>query len=86
MPSHVSQKKRLKQNKRNNLRNRSIKSQVKTIAKKVKSSEGAEDKKESLSKAYSVIDIAAKKNVYHRNKASRLKSKIARSSTVKKNG
>lgn len=86
MPSHISQKKRLRQNKRNNLRNRSIKSTIKTIAKKVNRAEKAEDIKENLSKVYSVIDKAAKKNVYHRNKASRLKSKIARSVAVNKNG
>ncbi len=84
MPSHVSQKKRIRQNKKKNIRNRALKSKVKTVSKKLKASESAETKKENLSKAYSVIDKSAKKNVYHKNKASRLKSKLAKTAVVDK--
>ena len=34
---------------------------------------------EKLAKAYRELDIAAKKNVIHKNKASRLKSRLAKS-------
>lgn len=84
MPSHISQKKRIRQNEKRNVRNRALKSRVKTVSKKLKASESAEMKKENLSLAYSVIDKSAKKNVYHKNKASRLKSKLAKTAAVNK--
>jgi len=38
---------------------------------------------ESLTKAYSELDMAAKRNIIHRNKADRLKSRLAKKLVVK---
>ena len=81
MASHKSAEKRNRQNKKKQLRNTSIKSFVKTTAKKVlqaveeKDSEGA---KQKLLEAISTIDKAAAKKVFHKNTASRKISKLTR--------
>jgi len=77
LPIHKSAKKRIRQDKVKNMRNKIIKKKVKTLSKKVINSE-QEEKKEILNKAYSAIDKAAKKNIFHKNKAARLKSKLAK--------
>lgn len=53
---------------------------IKNAVKGVKIAAKNEDKKvaEILSKAYRELDIAAKKNVIHKNKASRLKSRLTK--------
>ncbi|MBN2363157.1 30S ribosomal protein S20 [candidate division WOR-3 bacterium] len=84
MPRHASQKKRIRQNEKSNLRNRAMKSQVKTVSKKIKTSKEIKEKEANLSKAYSLIDKSAKKNVYHKNKAARLKSKMAKAAKISK--
>jgi len=80
LPIHKSAKKRIRQDKVKNMRNKIIKKKVKTLSKKIINSEQSEqeEKKEILNKAYSAIDKAAKKNIFHKNKAARLKSKLAR--------
>tara|TARA_Y100000310_G_C20155411_1_gene566673 strand:+ start:188 stop:439 length:252 start_codon:yes stop_codon:yes gene_type:complete len=40
---------------------------------------------DTLKKAYSELDIAAKKNIIHKNKASRLKSRLAKNSALSDN-
>lgn len=84
MPRHASQKKRIRQNEKRNLKNRAMKSQVKTVSKKIKTSKEIKEKEANLSKAYSLIDKSAKKNVYHKNKAARLKSKMAKAAKISK--
>lgn len=61
-----------------------MKSQVKTVSKKIKTSKEIKEKEANLSKAYSLIDKSAKKNVYHKNKAARLKSKMAKAAKISK--
>lgn len=82
MPVHKSAKKRLKQNKRANIQNRSIKSEIKTFAKKVEASLDEKD----LKKTISLLDEAARKRVIHRNKASRLKSRLTKLVNQKASG
>jgi small subunit ribosomal protein S20 len=38
----------------------------------------------NLTKAYSALDLAVKKNIFHKNKANRLKSRLSKLITVKK--
>jgi len=74
MPILKSAKKALRVSKRKNKINRKLKSQVKTVIDQVKKTPSAEN----LSLASSKIDRAVKKNLIHKNKAARLKSKLAK--------
>ena len=74
MPIHKSAKKRLRQNKKANIQNRSIKSEIKTFVKKVEASFDEKD----LKKTVSLLDKAARKRVIHKNQASRVKSRLTK--------
>ncbi|MDR1150414.1 MAG: 30S ribosomal protein S20 [Clostridiales bacterium] len=81
MPNTKSAKKRVKITARQNLRNKKIKSRVKTEIKKVilavkeKNLELAEN---NLKIAQKYIDISYSKGVYHKNNAARKKIRIAK--------
>ena len=67
-------KKALRVSERKNIVNRKVKSQVKTaIDQAIK-----EPSQENLAKASSKIDRAVKKNLMHKNKAARVKSRLAK--------
>ena len=74
MPVHKSAEKRLRQSQNANLRNRAVKSQIKTVVKKVETSLDEKD----LKKAVSLLDKAGRKKVIHKNVASRVKSRLTR--------
>ena len=84
--NNKSAKKRIQISERNRLINKSYKSTVKTLTKKTLENcakykkEPNEDNKNlvitSLSKAFSLIDKAVKKNVLHKNNGANKKSKI----------
>ena len=74
MPTHKSAKKRLKTNEKTNVRNRAIKSRIKTLVKKTEASSD----ETSLREVVSSLDQAARKGVIHPNKASRIKSRLTR--------
>ena len=81
MPIIKSAKKALKQSKKRYAENLVYKTKVKKtkkgIEKKVlaKDTEGA---KQDLKAYYKAVDKAAKKNILHKNKAARLKSRLAK--------
>ena len=87
MANNKSARKRIKIAKRNRLKNRYYKSSIRTLVKMFfqnleiyKVSKDPEEKKklqEILSSVYSMLDKGTKKNVYHKNTASRKKSKLA---------
>ncbi len=80
MPHTKSAKKRLRQQQKRRLRNRAVKHRVKTLVKKAKKllDEGKiEEAKIAFNEAYSAIDKAVKYGVFHKNKASNYKSKLA---------
>lgn len=87
MANNKSAKKRILISKRNNLQNRFYKSSVKTLTKRFlkdletyKTSQTSNDKEKTqlvLNSIYSLIDKGSKKNVYHKNTASRKKAKLA---------
>ena len=89
MANSKSAEKRVEINERNRLRNRFYKSSVRTLIKGFfknlevyKTSKNPEDKEKLqkiLSSVYSLIDKGTKKNIFHKNAASRKKSKLAAS-------
>ncbi|MEW6103644.1 MAG: 30S ribosomal protein S20 [bacterium] len=81
----ISVLKNIRQNKRRYLLNKSIKMDVKSSIKAFKSNEkeGKEASFEKLKLSFKKIDKAAKKGIFHKNKAARLKSKLSkRASTI----
>jgi len=74
LPIHKSAEKRLKTSRKANIKNRQIKSQMKTLIKKVEAS--PDDT--SLKVVISFIAKAARKKVIHSNQASRLKSRLTK--------
>ena len=73
-----TKKKNVQQNKVNRLQNKSFLSAVKTAIKKAKVAISIQDAnmKQFVSEACSMIDKASTKNIFKKNKASRLKSKL----------
>jgi small subunit ribosomal protein S20 len=81
MPNTDSGRKRLRQNKERNLRNRAVKSELKTYTKHVLSAVESGDKnvaREKLQSAQAKLDKAVKYGVLHKNTVSRRKSSLAR--------
>ncbi len=81
MPITKSAKKALRQSKRRRAGNLAKKFAYKAAVKKVRTLALAGDKKEiqsALSLAYKTLDKAAKTNVIAKNKAARLKSRLAK--------
>jgi small subunit ribosomal protein S20 len=89
MANNKSAEKRIKTNERNRLTNRFYKSSVRTLIKMFvkgletyKTSKNPDDREKLqkiLSSVYSLIDKGTKKNVFHKNAASRKKAKLAAS-------
>ena len=80
MPITKSAKKSLRKNERKRQLNSMHKKRVKSLTKKVLFLTGQNNKEEAkktLSRAYKVIDKAARKNVIKKNTASRKKSRLA---------
>lgn len=83
LPNIKSAKKRVLLNKKNNLRNRSVKSNVKTRIKKFlllveRNDMNQTQAKEIFIDAIKSIDQAASKKIYHKNTAARKKSRLAK--------
>lgn len=81
MPITKSAKKALRQNKRRRARNLLKKQKIKTLRKEYLSLIKAQDlakAKEKISELYKAIDKAAKTHTIHKNKAARLKSRLAK--------
>ena len=77
MPNNAAAEKRMRQEKKRRLRNRMVKSTVKTQITKARQAiaSGAEAQ-EAVRAAVSELDRAAKKGVIHRNNAARRKSRL----------
>ncbi len=80
MPNIQSAKKRVKVSEKKNLRNRMVKSGVKTSVRKF--SDALEQNKEAAAAQYSAtasaIDKAVSKGIIHKNAANRKKARLAR--------
>jgi small subunit ribosomal protein S20 len=75
-----SQIKRNRQNETRRLRNKEVRSEMRTRAKMAGDAveQGADDADEQVRVAMSTIDKAASKGVIHKNEAARRKSRLAR--------
>ncbi len=75
---HISVRKRHRQSLVRRTRNRNVKSLVRSSVKTALAASKPEEKQDSLREVSSVVDTAAAKRVIHKNKASRIKSRLAR--------
>ncbi|MBP7057781.1 30S ribosomal protein S20 [Candidatus Gracilibacteria bacterium] len=80
MPVIKSAKKKARQALKNQERNKTTRTQVKTYMKKMLelSKSDVEEAKKLLPKAYKVLDLACKKHMIHKNNAAHKKSRLAR--------
>ena len=81
MANIKSQMKRIKTNERNRLRNKSVKSSIKTAIRKFREAAAAGDKDKALElhrAATRTLDKAAGKGVIHANQAANKKSALAK--------
>jgi len=90
MPNTKSAVKRLRQDKKKNLKNKSAKSAIKTKIKKIKSlvsSGKIEEANKMVREIEKMVDKAKTKRIIHQNKASRTKSNLMKliSSQTKSN-
>jgi small subunit ribosomal protein S20 len=69
--------KRMRQNERRRLRNRAVRSKVRSAIKTARAGEGP-DPRASVADAIRILDKAVSKGVIHRNTAARKKSALAR--------
>ncbi|HMQ46828.1 MAG TPA: 30S ribosomal protein S20 [Saprospiraceae bacterium] len=78
MAHHKSAKKRIRQDAIRRLRNRFYKKTTRTAIARLRSMTEKEAAQEFLPKVVSMVDRLAKKNTWHKNKASNLKSSLMR--------
>ncbi len=78
MANTKSAQKRIQQNKKRYLRNKAVKSQTRTAIKAYVKHKGSDSEEggQLLKAATRLIDKAASKNVFHKNKSARLKSRL----------
>jgi small subunit ribosomal protein S20 len=78
MANIKSQKKRNLTNEKRRLRNKGVKSELKTRVKSARSAIGSDDSTEALTTAQKRLDKAATKRVIHKNQAARRTSRLMR--------
>ncbi|HHW10747.1 MAG TPA: 30S ribosomal protein S20 [Firmicutes bacterium] len=78
MPVIKSARKRARTALKRRERNKAVKSRIKTSIKNFLNAEGVEAKGQALRVAASQADRAANKGIIHRNKAARIKSRLAK--------
>jgi small subunit ribosomal protein S20 len=76
MAQHQSSKKRIRQDAIKRLRNRYYKKAARTAIKQLREMTSKAEAEKFLPKVISMIDTLAKKNTWHKNKASNLKSSL----------
>ena len=78
MAHHKSSLKRIRQDAVKRERNRYYKKSARTAIKKLREMTDKKEAEEFMPKVFSMIDKLAKKNTWHKNKASNLKSRLAK--------
>ncbi len=80
LPNIKSAKKRVLVNEKKNLRNRMIKSSMKTVIKGFEAAATGNDQNANvlLNSSFKALDMAAAKGVIHKNAASRKKARLAK--------
>lgn len=84
MPRLKSSKKAMRKSSSANERNRARRSQLRTAIKKVRSAATGKEAQEAYTEAERLLDRAGRKNLVHRNTASRTKSRLAKMVAEKK--
>ena len=86
MPNIKSQKDRVLQSKKENLRNKAVKSNLKTVIKKadIALADGSADAQMAVVEAVSTIDKARSKGVLHKNTAARKVSRMMKKANAAK--
>ena len=83
MAYHKSAKKRIRSTESKRVLNRYQARTVRNSVKKLRENKDIEEVKKELPKVISMLDKLAKKNIIHKNKASNLKSKLAKKVNAK---
>lgn len=78
MPQHKSSIKRVRQDKKKRLHNRTLRSKMRTLYKSVLRSETKEEGETALKAAVSYIDRMAVKGIVHKNNAANKKSRLVK--------
>jgi len=78
MANHKSALKRIRSNEAKRLRNKYQHKTARTYLKKLRTSTDKTEAQELLPKVTGMLDKLAKRNIIHKNKASNLKSKVAK--------
>lgn len=81
MPNNVNAKKAMRQNEKARLRNRAVRTALRTVIRKVRDAAAGTDvaaKDAAFKLAAKRLDQAAARKYIHRNKAARLKSRLSR--------
>lgn len=78
MAQHQSAKKRIRQDAKKRLHNRYYKKSTRSAIQKLREMEDSAEAGKYLPKVISMVDKLAKRNTWHKNKASNLKSKLTR--------
>lgn len=77
MPNTKSAAKRLRQNERRRVRNKAVRSRLRTAIKRVRVASRPEEATEAFREAVKLIDRAAGRGLVHRNRAARSKARLA---------
>lgn len=72
--------KRLIQDNKKRLRNRILKSKIRTSIRSFLESQNDEEKQDRIKSVYSLVDKAVKKGIYKKNKGARVKSRLLQAS------
>jgi len=78
VPRIKSAKKRLRQTRAHTVHNRTQRSQLRTVIKRVRGAATAAEAAKAYADAVKIIDRAGRKNLIHRNAADRQKSRLAK--------
>jgi len=78
VPNTPSQKKRLRQSRARRLRNRQVRSEIRTRTKRILAMDTADGAQDALAELYALLDRAARKNTIPPNAAARQKARAAR--------
>lgn len=76
MAHHASAKKRIRQTLKRNIQQRYFRKSTRTAMKKLRAMTDASEAQSFLPKVISMVDGLAKRNIWHKNKANNIKSKL----------
>lgn len=76
MPNIKSAKKRMELDRKWGTRNRAVRARLRTAIKRVRQAEDHETAAERLSEAFSKLDRAGRRRIYHPNKVARIKGQL----------